>query len=291
MSEEDETKTTGDVIANINYFPPTGQPIPVSAWKPRYIGASYQHTRRMTIHDVRLTTKTFSLQTNGFQFVKLSPRQRVTATDDEVTINRTYYPELSDLVKKLTGASTAFVFNHVIRAHSSPSQKGILDAFGRWQDIPAAHPHVDYSGSPAHIAGTRRELSPNFPPEIASLYDSSSRIAYVNVWRPLSTVRRDPLAVCDCATVPDEDYQVRLRRFSRTGVESGNYVMSHAREEETHEWWYMSAMREDEVVVFREYDSEMRGGWRCPHTAFELEGTEEVEPRESIEARVVCFWE
>ena len=97
--------------------------------------------------------------------------------------------------------------------------------------------------------------------------------------------------MCDCTTVPASDYQVRLREFRRTGIKSGNYVMSHGREEDEHEWWYMSEMQDDEVVVFREYDSEMEGGWRCPHTAFQLEGTEGMKSRESIEARVVCFWE
>jgi hypothetical protein len=53
----------------------------------------------------------------------------------------------------------------------------------------------------------------------------------------------------------------------------------------------MSQMQDDEVVVFREYDSEMVGGWRCPHSAFQLEGTNGIKPRESIEVRLVCFWE
>lgn len=97
--------------------------------------------------------------------------------------------------------------------------------------------------------------------------------------------------MCDCISVPDSDYQIRLRHFSRTGIDSGNYVMSHEGEINQHQWWYMSQMQDDEVVVFKEYDSEMVGGWRCPHSAFQLESTNEVKPRESIEVRLVCFWE
>lgn len=55
----------------------------------------------MTIRDVRLSPKTFDLQTNGFQFIKLPPRQRVTVTDDEVMVKRSYYPELENLVTEL----------------------------------------------------------------------------------------------------------------------------------------------------------------------------------------------
>lgn len=195
------------------------------------------------------------------------------------------------LSKSSTGASVAFVFNHVVRAHSDPSDKGLQDAKGRWQDIPSAHPHVDYSGDPSHIAATELEISPNLPVHISDLYSSSSRFAYINVWRPLSTIRRDPLALCDCTTVPATDYQLRQRKFSRTGIESGNYVMSHTSAGDQHEWWYMSEMQSDEAVVFREYDSGKSGGWRCPHTAFRLQGTETLNARESIEARVVCFWQ
>lgn len=59
-----------------------------------------------------------------------------------------------------------------------------------------------------------------------------------------------------------------------------------------HQWYYMSAMREDEMVVLKGYDTKQDPpGWRCPHTAFVLEGTEALPPRESIEVRAVCFWD
>ena len=101
MDAPDKTKSTGDVIADIHYFSPTGEPIPTSSWKPRYLGIQYEHTRRMTIHDVRLTSRIFNLETNGFQFIELQPRQRVTLASDEHTIRREYYPELESLVKRL----------------------------------------------------------------------------------------------------------------------------------------------------------------------------------------------
>jgi hypothetical protein len=143
---------------------------------------------------------------------------------------------------------------------------------------------------PFAIAGTRAEL--NLPAHISQLFDTASRFAFLGAWRPLKTIKKDPLAVCDATTVPDSDYQVRLREFSRTGIKSANYVMSHKEEEQRHEWYYMSEMRPDELVVFKGYDTKQdKPGWRCPHTAFRLRGSKGEEPRESIEARIVCFWE
>lgn len=102
-------------------------------------------------------------------------------------------------------------------------------------------------------------------------------------------MRRDPLAVADAASVPAGDYRVRAREFRRTGVRSGNYVLSYG---EGHRWYYMSGMRADEMVVFKGLDTERDWpGWRCPHTAFVVEGTEGLPPRQSIEVRAVCFWE
>lgn len=205
------------------------------------------------------------------------------------------YPRLATSQSQLltekhrTGATSAYVFNHVVRAHTDPSSRGIQDALGRWQEIPSSHPHVDYASGTAYIEGTKREL--NLPPQIVSLFDTSSRFAVLGLWRPLKTVRRDPLAVCDATSAPDSDYQVRLREFSRTGIKSANYVMSHGREEEQHMWYYMSDMQPDEMVIFKGYDTKQdQPGWRCPHTAFRLPGSEEELPRQSIEARVVCFW-
>jgi|SRR5690242_3491863 len=187
-----------------------------------------------------------------------------------------------------TGAPTAFVFNHVVRAHSSISDKGKLDAHGRWQGIPSGHPHVDYCGEPASLEGTKQEL--NLPPHISSLFDKSSRYAYLGAWRPLETVHKDPLAVCDATTVPDSDYRLRLREFG-SGVKSGNYVMCHAKAEQQHRWYYMSEMTPEELVVFKGYDSDQsQPGWRCPHTAFKLPDCEHESSRKSIEARIVCFW-
>lgn len=290
MSHTRKDSRGGDVVADINYFAATGTPITTSMWKKPNLGESNEFTKSMTIHDARRCDKTFQLDINGFQFVQLPPKQRISAEDDEETIKRDYYPELEQIAKNLTGATSAHVFNHVIRAHSNPSARGHQDSKGRWQEIPSSHPHVDYASGEAYIDGTKREL--NLPPSLASLFNTSSRFAFLGLWRPLKTIRRDPFTVCDATTVPDSDYQVRLREFSRTGIKSANYVMSHCKEEEQHAWYYFPEMQNDEMVVFKGYDTKQDlPGWRCPHTAFTLPGSEGEAPRQSVEARAVCFWE
>lgn len=67
-----EPSLKGDVIADINYFPASGLPIPTTAWQKRYLGVGDEHTRSMTIHDVRNAQHAFNLETNGFTFMQLS---------------------------------------------------------------------------------------------------------------------------------------------------------------------------------------------------------------------------
>ena len=63
-------------------------------------------------------------------------------------------------------------------------------------------------------------------------------------------------------------------------------------ERERHRWYYFANMTRDEAVVFKTYDSDgapPRNGVGV-HASFELAGSAAAPPRESIEARVVCFW-
>ncbi|KAJ4350839.1 hypothetical protein N0V95_004392 [Ascochyta clinopodiicola] len=91
----------GDVVADINYFPPLGEPIPTSVWKKRYLGVGDEHTRAMTIRDVRPTLQDHDLDINGFKFLRLTPRRRVDSLSTEDTIRHEYYPELEYLAKSL----------------------------------------------------------------------------------------------------------------------------------------------------------------------------------------------
>ena len=90
-----------DVVANINYFPATGIPIPKSAWKIKYLDDNDENTRPMLIRDVRKANKTFDLDVNGFTFVILPRKDRIGRHSSEENVKREYYPELEEIAKKL----------------------------------------------------------------------------------------------------------------------------------------------------------------------------------------------
>lgn len=96
-----ELPRKGEVVADINYFPASGIPIPTTAWQKRYLGIADEHTRSMTIRNVRQEQRGFDLDTNGFTFVKLSPKQRISGSSTEEEIRQAHYPELVELAKNL----------------------------------------------------------------------------------------------------------------------------------------------------------------------------------------------
>lgn len=101
MQETQQGLHSGDVVAPINYFPATGIPITKSAWKTPFLDDHNEHTRSMLIRDVRTSNRNFDLDTNGFTFVTLPQKDRVSRESTDEQVNREYYPEVEELVKKL----------------------------------------------------------------------------------------------------------------------------------------------------------------------------------------------
>lgn len=95
----DGKRAAYDVLADINYFPPTGKVITTQEWKPRYLGVSDEFTRKMMVRDIRGMEDQFGLDRNGFQFVKLPSKKR--STEDDETIKKEWYPEVADVIKEL----------------------------------------------------------------------------------------------------------------------------------------------------------------------------------------------
>ncbi|CZS95548.1 uncharacterized protein RCO7_10056 [Rhynchosporium graminicola] len=78
---------------------------------------------------------------------------------------------------------------------------------------------------------------------------------------------------------------------------SENPLVREPAEEETHQWWYLSEQKPEEVYAIKFYDSEaLKSGdgsvrSMCPHSGFRVEGAEDAPPRRSSELRVWCIWQ
>lgn len=65
------------------------------------------------------------------------------------------------------------------------------------------------------------------------------------------------------------------------------------RANENHHWYYKYAQKPDEPLLFLQFDSKIGGHCfgRVPHSAFKDMEYEESEPRRSVEARALVFYD
>lgn len=201
---------------------------------------------------------------------------------DDEEVRATYYPELQEIALAATGATRAYVFDHLVRRREEgrptlgfgrSARGGTAAANGRI--------HNDYT----EASGQRRlALVVTDPHALLAV----RRHAIVNIWRPTRRPVLDtPLALCDARTVAPEDLvPAEVRYANRTGE---IYMLRHS---PRHRWCYASALEPHEALVFKQYDSRTDGVARfTPHSAFDQPVHPATPLRESIEARVLVVYE
>lgn len=97
------------------------------------------------------------------------------------------------------------------------------------------------------------------------------------IWRPLSTVYKDPFAVCDLQTVSAADLRTMRFRLPNGTPLSNTAVLPNPR----HRLYYKHHQRADEPVVFLQFDSGARGPdpavlGQTPHSAIIDDEVEEA---------------
>ncbi|KAH7081787.1 amino acid permease-domain-containing protein [Paraphoma chrysanthemicola] len=227
----------------------------------------------VTVHDVRDRESDYTLDKSGFQIHRHTAREK-DFTDDE-KIKNGYYAETENLLKDVTGASRVFIFDHTIR-RQPPGQV----SSGRNLRGPVQRVHIDQSYSAA-----LSRVPHHLPDEANKLLQG--RVQIINVWRPIKTVQRDPLAVAEAKSVDDGSLVVTELIYPNRRGET--YAVKH---DPAHRWFYKSGLTPDEVLLIKCFDSKLDGrARRVPHTAFHVPGTENNEGRESIEIRALVFHE
>ena len=140
----------------------------------------------VTIADSCAPSDGFSLDVEGFELY-LAPSV-VTDFFDDQQVRVTYYAESEALLKRVTGASAVYFFEHTIR---------IEDGDARTRDAkrePVAYVHNDYTA----LSGSQR-LQDLLTPAAAREW-AKHRFAIINVWRSIAgPVVTTPLAFCGCA--------------------------------------------------------------------------------------------
>lgn len=273
-------------------------PPPPGKTTGRYINQTDQgdvvdeaEAREVDMHDARLLSPPATVDALGFE-CREWPTAVTDFTNDE-EVGSVYYEEIMALVKKASGASRVFVFDHTLRQTGSTNLNA--EAGGKAAPVPRVHCDYTANGAPRRLqqlgeAGIysrirERELEAS---EVAEL--AEGRFAFINVWRSVcdsSPVMQQPLAVCDENSVPDTDrFLYELRFPDRTGE---NYSLQHNNQ---HKWYYYPGMAKEECLVFKVYDKKEDGPRFVFHTAFDDPSSPPNAPqRKSIEVRTIAFFD
>ncbi|KAF5340245.1 hypothetical protein D9611_007795 [Ephemerocybe angulata] len=243
-------------------------------------GINYRHEEHndIEIENVRGKEEQYTLDNAGFQWYK-SPA-KFTAFENDALVEKEYYAESIELLKKLTGASKVVIFDNTIRRHR-PGQVGDTPQTRQ----PVFQAHVDQT-TKASIARVHRHLPAD---EVPGLLEK--RFQIINLWRPIKNVAWEwPLALCDYRSVnPETDtLPIALIYPDREGE---TYGIKH---NPNHKWKYLKGMTPDEVVLIKCFDSLQDGSVAVftPHTGFVDPTTPPDAPRrESIELRALVFYD
>lgn len=223
----------------------------------------------------------FSVDREGFAlrpFESSFDKSHFYSEDSLPVIQKEFYPEVVAMLKKELGAKRVLVFDHTIRTRQNAAKK-LTQETNTTQRTPVALVHCDYTAESAPVRV--RQLLPDEADDLLS-----RRVAFVNVWKPLSKVLCDPLAMCDVTSSPPEDFfKLYLRYRDRTGE---NYVMRHS---DKHQWFYFPDMDADKVILLKTYDSDTSRARFVGHSAFVDPTSKKDAPmRESCEIRTICFF-
>ncbi|KAM0273974.1 hypothetical protein ACHAQH_008066 [Verticillium albo-atrum] len=232
----------------------------------------------VTITDVTGDEDKYTLDSHGFQYLKHESREK--EFTDLAALKGTYYAEMEQLYKDVTGANRVHIFGHQVRR--GPSNWHSLGEGNAAKKGPLHRVHVDQSTDGAGLI-----LRKHIPAaEVDDLLQRRYQI--VNIWRPITTVYKDPLAVAEAYSVDDKDL-VAAQVLYQDGSRNETWAVLPS---DQHRWYFKYGLRPDEVLLIKCFDSKAANGLarRAPHCAFEDPGEVEREDRQSVEVRALLFF-
>jgi hypothetical protein len=278
MSRAEQLETSlPSVEAMLNYLVDTGETpesyggVSQTVADQKRKGKYEEH--KMTVTNGRPLIGKFSLEREGFVFVKHETKMKHFYDEDEV--RSIYYAETEQLVKEYSGAKRVLVFDHTLRSadQAMREEKQISG--------PVRNAHNDYTewSGPQRV----RDLLPGEAEELLK-----RRFAVVQTWRPINKpVRREHLAIADARSIGTKELIPSARVYPDRRGE-----VYHSTFNPAHRWYYFPNMQRNEAIVFKTFDSARDGRARwTAHCAFDdPTSPPDAPPRESIEMRTLAFF-
>jgi hypothetical protein len=230
----------------------------------------------------------------GFQLI--AHQSAVTDWTDDKALDKVGRDEFGELAREFTGCDAAGVYTVISRNPATAKTEADF--------APILSVHSDYTHDYRPMVTEDDRAYANFLGPVLARYGlskadlrSASRLMMLQLWRNVGPERPDyPLAFMDARDVSDpaRRFAVLLPEYAGERLDFEAYVFFPP-EGRTDHWYTFPALRSDEAVLLRTYDSERADAglpfW-TPHSAFRDPAVPDgVEHRRaSIEMRALCVW-
>jgi hypothetical protein len=244
----------------------------------------------VSITDVRTAGREFHLENAGFEYVKHSSEVagdtqffdgNLSPLDQAPALTAKYMQEVGDFLKHKTGAKLLFpqLGGLVMRTSHRAAKKS-------WA-LPANFVHLDYTAvsAPQFLQWSADAAGVNLPP--------FRRFVAFQTWRAVSPAPQDStLAICDGRSVGTSDSVVFDSVLGPEGEPGKVFEARICRHGPSHQWYYLSDMALDDLLLFKGFDSDMPVAMNAMHSAFDNPfAGESAVPRQSIEARFIALYD
>ncbi|KAI7783413.1 hypothetical protein LA080_011974 [Diaporthe eres] len=267
-----------DVASILNYWDDPGdgsKPTPIVIGKGRITNERPHLPHSVVVSDVSGDEEHYTLDSNGFQYCRRPSNEKEFIDDKKIETE--YYAECEQLLKDVTGAGRVHIFNHKVRR--GPTHWHHLGLKNLANRGPVTKTHVDQS-----YDGAELRLRWELPEEADTLVQKRYQI--INVWRPIRTIQKDPIAVADARSVPDADLVAAV--MVEDDYHGEQWVVRH---NPAHRWYYKHLLSPDEVLLIKCFDSNETVARRALHSAFEDPVYQDKESRQSIEVRCLVLYD
>jgi len=225
------------------------------------------------------------LDKNSFSFETGVPTALSTEDfyNDDKKVKDVYYKEMAELLKKATGAEHVEMFHHQVR---NSERSNATAESGTMTSVQGYAGAVHSDSHPYSAKGIFRM----FAQKLGERFHKG-RFLYINAWRNISDtpIGNDHLAVCDeTSLVKPDDYIVTDFFDKAYSLQQYRLLDDNV---DSHRWFYFPNMKKDEVILFKQWDSDPNlEGRLCFHTAFHDDNAPPCSTRESVEARGIAFF-
>ncbi|MCB2013424.1 MAG: CmcJ/NvfI family oxidoreductase [Sphingobium sp.] len=231
-------------------------------------------TMRVTMWDGETLASPPRLEREGF--CRTTHKVNLDGLGEDPSVIPTYNATLSHLLKELTGADEVVVMPVAMIRNQSDTKV----TQERVRGVPANFAHSDSTRQGGY------ELEEHFfePPG----RPNPRRIAQFNIWRLLSPAPANmPLALCDARSVQPDDIVAGPAYFPSKDI-SVDTAFFHANDH--FRWVYFSKLTSEQVLVFKQFDTDPGQPQRVPHAAFLDPTAQNAHSRISVESRCSARW-